>query len=256
MSPMLIYADRKVWAAVQMRRGPNVVGPWGLLQTFADMFKFVIKETIIPAGANKGRLHSGAAVISVTLASPPGPSSRSPRLGGRQHQGRHSLHFRDLVARRLRHHHGRLGVEFEVSVPVGLRSAAQMVSYEVSIGFVIVTVLLCAGSLNLTDIVDEQDTDSASSAGMAAAPADVRGLLRLGSGGNQPPAVRPAEAESQLVAGFKVEYSSRPTCSSSSANTSPSSSCAALTRFCSSAAGCRRSRSRPSPGCPASSGSR
>ncbi len=85
----ILLADRKIWAAVQIRRGPNVVGPWGLLQSFADLLKFVLKEPIIPSGANKG----------VFLLAPLG----------------------DLVAVDLRHHHGRLVVELEISVP---RSAA------------------------------------------------------------------------------------------------------------------------------------
>src|SRR5512140_3377322 len=112
----VLLADRKIWAAVQMRRGPNVVGPWGLFQSFADLLKFVVKEPVIPAGANKG-VFLLAPLISCVLA-----------LAGWASNSKYAF----LAA---------------------VRSAAQMVSYEVSIGFVIITVLLCAGSLNLSAIV-------------------------------------------------------------------------------------------------------
>jgi NADH-quinone oxidoreductase subunit H len=115
----VLYADRKIWAAVQLRRGPNVVGPWGLFQSFADLLKFVLKEPVIPAGANKGVFLLAPLVTCVLGACRLGRDSGQRRLGDRQHQCRHPLHLRDLLARRLRHHHGRLGVEFEISVPRG-----------------------------------------------------------------------------------------------------------------------------------------
>src|SRR5216684_3357551 len=111
----VLLADRKIWAAVQMRRGPNVVGPWGLLQSFADLLKFVFKEPVIPSGSNVGVLYifaiSSLMVYGIIMA---GWASNSK--------------YAFLSA---------------------IRSAAQMVSYEVSIGFVIITVLMAVGSLNL-----------------------------------------------------------------------------------------------------------
>src|ERR1700742_1121141 len=97
MLAFLLLMDRKVWAAVQLRRGPNVVGIFGLLQSFADFIKFATNEVVIPAGA-ASRLHSR----SVRL----GGGAGGTWLGDRRHQCRHSLSLRHLLARRLRHHHG------------------------------------------------------------------------------------------------------------------------------------------------------
>ncbi len=111
----VLLADRKIWAAVQIRRGPNVVGPWGLFQSFADLLKFVVKEPVIPAGANKG-VFLLAPLDLVRAGS--GGLGRDPgqrEMGDRQYQCRRALHFRDLVADGLRRHHGGLGVEFEIS---------------------------------------------------------------------------------------------------------------------------------------------
>ena len=111
-----------------------------------------------------------------------------------------------------------------------LRSAAQMVSYEVSIGFVIITVLLCAGSLNLADIVDAPGHQmGAVSAGTGCPVPDVRDFLHFRSGRDQPPALRPGGGRIELVAGFIVEYSASHICCLCSANMSPSSPCARLT---------------------------
>jgi NADH-quinone oxidoreductase subunit H len=169
---------------------PTWLAPGGCCKAFADLLKFVLKEPIIPAGANKGVFllaplvtgHPGA------LGLGRGPGQRGWAIA--DHQCRHSLHLRRVLAGRLRRHHGRLGLQFEISVSVALRSAAQMVSYEVSIGFVIITVLLVRGLAQ-----PDEDRQGAGQplrpAGLvlAAAVPDVRDLLHLGAGGDQPPAV-------------------------------------------------------------------
>src|SRR6478609_2460792 len=124
----VILADRKIWAAVQMRRGPNVVGPFGLLQTIADAFKFLLKEVIVPAGANKV-IFFLAPLVSVMVAFIAWaviPFGDGSVIAGWASNSKYPF----LSA---------------------LRAAAQMVSYEVSIGFVIITVLLFAGSLNVSE---------------------------------------------------------------------------------------------------------
>ena len=152
----ILYADRKIWAAVQLRRGPNVVGPWGLLQSFADMIKFVLKEPVIPAGANKGVFLlapfltamlalSAWAVIPVA----DGWAIADLNVGVLFIFAISSLGVYGVIM-------GGWASNSKYPFLSALRSAAQMVSYEVSIGFVIITVLLCAGSLNLNDIVMAQ----------------------------------------------------------------------------------------------------
>ncbi len=152
----VLYGDRKVWAAVQMRRGPNVVGPWGTLQSFADLLKFVLKEPVIPAGANKG-VFLLAPLVTCTLALaawaviPVGAGIviSNINVGILYIFAISSLGVYGVIM---------AGWASNSKYPflAALRSAAQMVSYEVSIGFVIITVLLCVGSLNLTDIVEAQ----------------------------------------------------------------------------------------------------
>src|SRR6476660_5885362 len=152
----LLYADRKVWAAVQMRRGPNVVGPWGLLQSFADLLKFVFKEVVIPDGANKG-VFIIAPLVTATLSLAAwavvpfadGWVIANINVGILYLFAISSLGVYGVIM-------GGWASNSKYPFLAALRSAAQMVSYEVSIGFVIVTVLLCAGSLNLTDIVNAQ----------------------------------------------------------------------------------------------------
>src|SRR5436853_6078501 len=154
----VLYADRKIWAAVQIRRGPNVVGPWGLLQSFADLFKFVFKEPVIPSGANKGvfllaPLVTGALALSAWAVIPVAADWEiaDVNVGVLYIFAISSLMVYGVIM-------GGWASNSKYPFLAALRSAAQMVSYEVSIGFVIITVLLCAGSLNLADIVYAQDT--------------------------------------------------------------------------------------------------
>src|ERR1700726_795315 len=152
----VLWADRKIWAAVQIRRGPNVVGPWGLFQSFADLLKFVLKEPIIPAGANKG-VFLLAPLVSCVLALAAwavipvdaGWVISEINVGVLYIFAISSLSIYGIIM---------AGWSSNSKYPflAALRSAAQMVSYEVSIGFVLITVLICAGSLNLSAIVEAQ----------------------------------------------------------------------------------------------------
>src|ERR1700759_319925 len=154
----VLYADRKIWAAVQIRRGPNVVGPWGLFQSFADLLKFVFKEPIIPAGANKG-VFLLAPLVTCTL----GLAAWAVipvNAGWVIAQINVGVLYIFAISSLMVYGVIMAGWASNSKYPflAALRSAAQMVSYEVSIGFVIITVLLCAGPLKLTDIVAAQDT--------------------------------------------------------------------------------------------------
>src|SRR3954470_2466026 len=151
-----LYADRKIWAAVQMRRGPNVVGPWGLFQSFADLIKFVVKEPIIPSGANKGVFLLAPLVTAVLALSAWAviPVNEDWMIADINVGILYIFAISSLMV------YGVImaGWSSNSKYPflAALRSAAQMVSYEVSIGFVFITVLLLAGSLNLSAIVEAQ----------------------------------------------------------------------------------------------------
>src|SRR5205809_5641648 len=154
----ILLADRKIWAAVQIRRGPNVVGPWGLFQSFADLLKFVLKEPIIPSGANKGVFLLAPFVTCVlalaawaVIPVDAGWTMANINVGILYIFAISSLGVYGVIM---------AGWASNSKYPflAALRSAAQMVSYEVSIGFVIITVLLCAGSLNLSSIVEAQNS--------------------------------------------------------------------------------------------------
>jgi NADH-quinone oxidoreductase subunit H len=207
----VLYADRKIWAAVQIRRGPNVVGPWGLLQSFADLIKFAVKEPIIPAGANKG-VYLLAPVITATLALAAWaviPVSEDWMIADINVGILYIFAISSLMV------YGVImaGWSSNSKYPflAALRSAAQMVSYEVSIGFVIITVLLCAGSLNLSAIVEAQIGNYGlfNWYWLPLFPMFVIFFVSALAETNRPP-FDLVEAESELVAGFAVEYSSTP----------------------------------------------
>ena len=215
----ILYADRKIWAAVMQRRGPNVVGPWGLLQSFADMLKFVFKEPVIPSGANKV-IFLMAPIVSAVLALAAwaviplnaGWSIAEINVGILYVFAISSLEVYGVIM---------AGWASNSKYPFlgALRSAAQMVSYEVSIGFVIVTVLLCVGSLNFTDIVMSQVDGLGTRLGLPNTLLDWHWLglfpmfiiffISALAETNRPP-FDLVEAESELVAGHMIEYSSTP----------------------------------------------
>ncbi|MDE2134983.1 MAG: NADH-quinone oxidoreductase subunit NuoH [Alphaproteobacteria bacterium] len=207
MLAFLLLFDRKVWAAVQMRRGPNVVGAFGLLQSFADFFKFMFKEPVIPSGANKG-IFLLAPLLSFVLAFAAwavvpldnGWVFCDINVGVLYLFAISSLSVYGIIM-------GGWASNSKYPFLASLRSAAQMVSYEVSIGFVIITVLLFAGSLNLSAIVRAQEHWWF--AFTILFPMFVIFFVSALAETQRPP-FDLLEAESELVAGFMVEYSSTP----------------------------------------------
>ncbi len=203
---MALYADRKIWAAVQKRRGPNVVGPYGLFQVPADGLKFIFKEIILPDGSDK-TVFLIAPIITLALSIAAwavvpvqaGVVLANINVGILYIFAISSLGVYGILM---------AGWSSNSKYPFfgALRSAAQMVSYEVSIGFVIITVLLCVGSLNLTEIVMAQKTIWFF---IPLFPMFIVFFISALAETNRPPFDLP-EAESELVAGYQTEYSGMP----------------------------------------------
>jgi NADH-quinone oxidoreductase subunit H len=217
----ILYADRKIWAAVQLRRGPNVVGPWGLFQSFADLLKFFLKEPVIPAGANKGVFLLAPLVTAVLALAAwavvpvaEGWAIADINVGILYIFAISSLGVYGVIM-------GGWASNSKYPFLGALRSAAQMVSYEVSLGFVIICVLMIVGSLNLTDIVMAQKTHGLATAiglpwltflnwyWIPLFPMMIIFFISALAETNRPPFDLP-EAESELVAGFMSEYGSTP----------------------------------------------
>lgn len=207
----LVYADRKVWAAVQMRRGPNVVGPWGLLQTFADAIKFVVKEVVIPAGVDRP-VYFLAPLLSFVLAMlawavipfNDGWVLADINVAILFIFAITSLEVYGVIM-------GGWASNSKYAFLGSLRSAAQMVSYEVSLGLIIIGVIISTGSMNFGHIVAAQNTGWGLLGWywLPHLPMVVLFFVSCLAETNRPPFDLP-EAESELVAGFMVEYGSTP----------------------------------------------
>ena len=208
---MIIYADRKIWAAMALRRGPNVVGPFGLLQSFADGAKVFLQETIIPSGANKG-LFLIAPIITFTVALivwavvpfQAGVALANINVGLLYVLAASSLGVYGIIL---------AGWASNSKYPFysAIRAAAQMVSYEVSIGFVLISVVMWAGTFNLGGIVEAQRGYYGFLNGNIVNPllfpmAFVFLISSLAETQRAPFDL--TEAESELVAGYQTEYSS------------------------------------------------
>ncbi|MBC7145883.1 MAG: NADH-quinone oxidoreductase subunit NuoH [Thioclava marina] len=207
----LVYGDRKIWAAVQMRRGPNVVGPWGLMQTFADALKYVVKEIVVPAGADKF-VYFLAPILSFVLALL--TFAVIPFADGWVLADINVAILFVFAASSLEVYGVIMGgwaSNSKYPFLGSLRSAAQMISYEVSIGLIIIGVIISTGSMNLSAIVHAQDTGYGLLGWywLPHLPMVALFFISALAETNRPPFDLP-EAESELVAGFMVEYSSTP----------------------------------------------
>ena len=200
---MIVWLDRRVWAFVQKRRGPNVVGPFGLLQSLADALKYIFKEIIIPASSNKV-IFILAPIVTMTLALIAWaviPFSdefvlADINVGILYIFAVSSLGVYGIIM-------GGWASNSKYPFLGSIRSAAQMVSYEVSIGVIIINVLLCVGSLNLSDIVLAQEKIWFV---IPLFPMFVIFFISALAETNRPPFDLP-EAEAELVAGYQTEYS-------------------------------------------------
>ena len=200
---MIVWLDRRVWAFVQKRQGPNVVGPFGLLQSLADALKYIFKEIIIPASSNKV-IFILAPIITMTLAL---VSWAVIPFGENQVLADINVGILYIFAVSSLGVYGIImgGWASNSKYPFlgAIRSAAQMVSYEVSIGIIIINVLLCVGSLNLSDIVNAQKNIWFI---IPLFPMFVIFFISALAETNRPPFDLP-EAEAELVAGYQTEYS-------------------------------------------------
>jgi NADH-quinone oxidoreductase subunit H len=207
----LMYADRKIWAAVQMRKGPNIVGPFGLLQSFADFIKYIVKEIVVPAGADRFVFFL-APMITLVMAFVAWaviPFNDGWVLADINVAllfvfAVSSLEVYGVIM-------GGWASNSKYPFLGSLRSAAQMISYEVSIGLIIVGVIISTGSLNLGDIVRAQagNYGALNWYWLPHFPMVFLFLISAMAETNRPPFDLP-EAESELVAGYQVEYSSTP----------------------------------------------
>jgi len=200
---MIVWLDRRVWAFVQKRRGPNVVGPFGLLQSLADALKYIFKEIIIPASSNKV-IFILAPIITMTLALISWaviPFSEDFVLADINVGILYLFAVSSLGAYGIIM--GGWASNSKYPFLGAIRSAAQMVSYEVSIGIIIINVLLCVGSLNLSDIVKAQENVWYI---IPLFPMFVIFFISALAETNRPPFDLP-EAEAELVAGYQTEYS-------------------------------------------------
>jgi NADH-quinone oxidoreductase subunit H len=207
----LVYGDRKIWAAVQMRRGPNVVGAWGLLQTVADALKYVVKEIVIPAGADKTvfLLAPMLAFVLALISWAVIPFNDTWVLANLNVAVLYifaigSLEVYGVIM-------GGWASNSKYPFLGSLRSAAQMISYEVSIGLIIIGIIISTGSLNFGDIVRAQDGNLGlfNWYWLPHLPMVFLFFISALAETNRPPFDLP-EAESELVAGYQVEYSSTP----------------------------------------------
>ena len=207
----LVYGDRKIWAAVQMRRGPNVVGPWGLLQSVADALKFILKEIIVPAGADRPVFFLAPMVsfVLAILAWAVVPFNAGWVLADINVAilfvfAASSLEVYGVIM-------GGWASNSKYPFLGSLRSAAQMISYEVSLGLIIIGIILSTGSMSFSAIVEAQrgDLGLLNWYWLPHLPMVVLFFISALAETNRPPFDLP-EAESELVAGFMVEYSSTP----------------------------------------------